>query len=195
MSNTPSACRHDTSERSTLTLTIPLSLKSSRLCSMTCSVCGRRVGFEPEALDSSWQWPLQILGASSLFQYAPAQRMTLDAPEGSSSSSATASNSSSPVPTPQASATSGKADSPTASPSSVPTSYMPLSDILRSASARPRDWRLTWLGEHGRGVKMDNLRELTNRLLLHGGRARLTHFENGLNVEATLEEMEHAGRR
>lgn len=185
MTLTASVCRHDVSAQSTLTLTIPLGSQQCGLSWLTCSVCRHHRAVDVEVHELSSLSVATIRSASRWF----------DSPEAAPSNcSATDSSSSSPAPTRRASDTNGPADCPTSSPESAPSFWGERSQLWQAALASPEQFLILWWGEE-RTVQMKSVRELTRRMTLHGGLARLVRYADGLTCAASLAELEAVVRR
>lgn len=120
---TASACRHEVSEQSTLTWTIPVSLLGSEPGYCSCWACGHRFVVVPELRGWCWWLSVAMLSQSELFVSMVAEQQA-PRPE-PLNCSATASSSSSPAPTSESKVrqggTSGRADCRPSSPSSAGT--------------------------------------------------------------------------
>lgn len=177
MTASQSACKHDLSERSTLTLTIPLGHWPSRQSFTDCWACGCRLA----------DGALSVLRSHVAWREDESRNVSLLLREGAPlSSSPTDSSSSSPAPTPAASDTCGTEACPTTSPSWAPMSSHERSTLFQNALEHPELFEidntsltlfvtledaLKWQASQGRRI------------------VRLTRLSDGLSVAAGREEL------
>lgn len=183
-----SACRHDTSEHSTLTLMIPLGRPDTAPSWLHCSVCGCRLELGPVPLVLSWHVWQRVLSQSAFFTSMGE----------TSSFSLTDSSSSSPVPTadetddPPA-ATSGKTDSPVRSPSWPPMTFSERSTFLKNAIAEPGAYRLT-VGGTVSATMVNAAFLMRHAHAYRDSPCTVTRWSDGLSIAVGLEELDAALR-
>lgn len=175
MTDSPSACRHDMSEQSTLTLKVLHKWHPCGSWSLGCWVCGCRVEFAVEQGESYSLSPVKALYRNASFKLDPV------AP---SNSSPTDSSSSPAERTPVAPATSGKADCPTTSPSCQLIPFNARWTHWLHVSEFPSQWRIEGL-MHDRGwIVLPNLPKTLQPFAI-----RITHLSTGWSDEAGFRDL------